>query len=191
MSEAVTVEGFDLSSKAVQANPYPYYKLLQAERPVFKTDFQGQPCWVLSRRKDVANALMDPQTFSSRTAPIENLLFADPPEHSRLRAMVAAKFTRGAVAPMAARVGENAGVLLDRCLAVGRFDAIAEFASPLTITMMGQLLGIPVEAVNNIRGLTHLLAEFVLEKFCWSFSSKNECFLPVPEKPLATANDVN
>ncbi|GLT00286.1 cytochrome P450 [Sphingobium jiangsuense] len=157
-----SIDDFILSDPAVQADPYAFYPLLREQKPVLKTDFRGQPCWVLSRRKDISAVLMDPRTYSSKTSPTKSLLFADPPEHSRLRGMVAERFTRTAVAPMSERVEPAAIRQFEPCLTAGRCDGIRDFASPLTITMMGQLLGIAVEKVQDIRGLTHLLAEHAL-----------------------------
>ncbi|MGE4431003.1 MAG: cytochrome P450 [Sphingobium sp.] len=157
-----SIEDFVLSDPDVQADPYSFYPLLREQRPVLKTDFRGQPCWVLSHRKDIAKVLMDPKTYSSKTSPTKSLLFADPPDHGRLRQMVADRFTRTAVAPMADRVRQAADTLFARALEARRIDAIADFASPLTIYMMGRLLGIAVEKVKDIRGLTHLLAEYAL-----------------------------
>ena len=162
MNHDMTVDDFDLADKAIQADPYPYYPLLREQKPVFRTAFAGQPCWVLSRRKDIAAVLMDPKTYSSRTAPVANMLFADPPEHERLRLMVAARFTRPAVANMAEGIRGTATTRFETCRTAGRFDAIVDFASPLAVHMMGQLLGIPVEMVTDIRARTHLLADFVM-----------------------------
>ena len=157
-----TVDGFDLTAPHVQADPYGFYPLLREQKPVLKTELMGQPCWVLSRRRDISAVLMDPRTYSSRISTDGSLLFADPPEHGRLRQMVAARFTRSAVAPMADSIRSTATTLFARCIAAGRCDAIADFASPLTIAMMAQLLGIPIEQVDDIRGWTHLLAEHTL-----------------------------
>lgn len=154
-----SVDGFDLADPSVQADPYPFYPLLREEMPALRTQLMGQPCWVLSQRKDIAAVLMDPQTYSSRISTDGSLLFADPPEHGRLRQMVSAKFTRSAVAPMMDSIRSTATTLFARCVAAGRCDAIDDFASPLTIAMMAQLLGIPIEQVNDIRGWTRLLAE--------------------------------
>ncbi len=158
----LSVADFVLNDPRVQADPYPFYPLLREEAPVLKSELLGQPCYVLSRRKDIMAVLMDPKTFSSKTAPVASLLFADPPEHGRLRKMVADKFTRLAVAPMADVVGPAAERMFTRCVEAGRFDGIDDFASPLTVYMMGRLLGIPVEQVNNIRGWTHRLAEYAM-----------------------------
>jgi len=157
-----TIDDFVLHDPRVQADPYPFYPLLREQAPVLETEFSGQPCWVLSRRKDISAVLMDPGTYSSKTAPVSNILFADSPEHERLRGMIADRFTRAAVAPMAETVREKAVALFGRCVEAGHFDGIDDFASPLTIYMMGRLLGISVDRVKDIRGLTHLLADYIM-----------------------------
>ena len=145
----------------VQADPYPFYPLLRRQAPVLASDFAGQPCWILSRREDVARVLMDPTGFSSRTTPIPNMLFADPPTHGRLRAMVASMFTRTAVAPMAGIVDAKSRELLAPLTLRGRADIVGDFAAPLTITVIGAILGIPADEVEQLRELSRLMLDYV------------------------------
>ncbi len=97
--EIVCPEAFRPDDPTIQIDPYPYYSVLRDQKPVLASTFGEQPCWIVSRRKDVAQILMDPATFSSNTTPIPSMLHTDPPDHRRLRRMVAAMFTRKAVAP--------------------------------------------------------------------------------------------
>lgn len=162
MAGAIMPSGFRPDDPEVQKDPYAFYPVLRAERPVLQSSFFGQPCWILSRRADIAKALMDPKTFSSRTTPIPILLFADPPEHERLRKMVAPKFTRVAIQPMAELIAAESEALLDDALAGGGCDIIEDFAAPLTVTMISRLLGISTEQVYRLRELSRLQASFVL-----------------------------
>ncbi|WP_066969632.1 cytochrome P450 [Rhizorhabdus dicambivorans] len=159
MSASLLIERFDLADPDLQANPFPFYPLLRENHPVLKTAFFGRPCWVLSRRKDVSAVLMDTRGFSSRTTPIDILLFSDPPEHGRLRKMVADHFTRSAVAVRSEQIGRAATELYERCLEKGDCDGIDDFASPLTIRMMSLLLGITEGQAGDVRELSVLLAE--------------------------------
>ncbi|WP_428390877.1 cytochrome P450 [Lichenicoccus sp.] len=136
--------------------------MLREQAPVLKSVLGGQPCWILSRREDIIKVLMDPATFSSRTTPISNMLFSDPPEHGRLRKMVADMFTRAAVLPLRARIAEQADLLLGSVRQAEGCDVIDDFAGPLTVTMIGLMLGIPVLAVERLRELTRLQMDFVL-----------------------------
>lgn len=159
MAHSLSADSFDLADTAIQADPYPFYPVLRQERPVLKTSFFGQPCWVLSRRKDITAVLMDPKTYSSRTTPISSFLFDDAPNHGRLRQMVAPMFTRTAIQSMSEMIRLRADALFASCVSAVRCDAVADFASPLTIYVMGELLGIPVDQVESIRAWSHGVAE--------------------------------
>ena len=159
--DQITPEAFDLTDHAIQSDPYPYYPVLREQAPVLARDFHGKPCWVVSRRKDVADILMDPATYSSKTSTLTSMLFSDPPEHGRLRAMVAPLFTRIAVQTRTDAITEAAQSMFRACVEKRRFDAIESFASPLTITMISRLLGLPVVDVQQIRKWSPLLGEYV------------------------------
>jgi cytochrome P450 len=142
---------FDPDDIETQVNPYPFYPGLRDHSPLLKSSFQGQPCWILSRREDIAAVLKDPVTYSNKTAPLPSMLFADPPEHGRLRKMASNIFTRVAVQSQAGAITVQAEALIQPALAARRFDAIVDFASPLTVYMISGLLGMPVEQVESIR----------------------------------------
>ena len=161
-STTLTPDQFRPDDPEIQKDPYPYYPVLREQRPVLATRFGEEPCWVVSRRDDVSRVLMDPATFSSRTSPIPMLLFADRPEHGRLRGMVSALFTRTAVQPMADTIRTRATTLLGQLLRTGRCDVIDDFAGPLTIAMIGLMLGIDTSQVERLRSLTKLSADYVL-----------------------------
>ncbi len=161
-STTLTPDQFRPDDPAIQMDPYPFYPVLREERPVLATSFGEEPCWVVSRREDVSRVLMDPATYSSRTSPIPMLLFADRPEHGRLRGMVGDLFTRQAVAPMADTIRTRATAMLDRLLQAGQFDVTTELAGPLTLSVIGLLLGIDTSQVERLRGLTKLSADYVL-----------------------------
>ena len=160
-SDVVAPEQFRADDPEVQKDPYPYYPVLREQRPVLKSKVGNQQCWILSRREDVARAFMDPKTFSSRTTPIRNMLFADEPEHTRLRTMVGHMFARVAIQPIVAPIAAKAEALLDQLAPAGTYDIINDFAGPVTITTIGLVLGIPVLEVERLRDLTRLQMEYV------------------------------
>lgn len=163
-SEPVRPEHFQPDDREVQKDPYAFYPVLRELRPVLKSTFGDRPCWILSRREDIAKAYADPATFSSRTTPIPNMLFSDPPEQGRLRKMVADMFTRPAVQSMGPHISRKAAELVDALLIAGTCDIVSDFAGPLTVTMIGLMLGIPVLQVEKLREMTKLHLEFVLAK---------------------------
>jgi cytochrome P450 len=161
MSDCSRAVTFDLEDTRIQADPYPFYPLLREQAPVLKSHIGGQASWVVSRRKDISAILMDPATYSSRTTPLPNVLFADAPHHAYLRRMVAARFTRPAVQSMAEDIQAEAEALFGRCLGAGRFDVVGDFGGPLTINMISKLLGIPVDQVESIRDRSRHFADYV------------------------------
>ena len=162
MSKCMRPDLFRPDDPAIQKNPYPYYQGLREEKPILKSSLGGSPCWVVSRRADILKILLDPATYSNRVGPIHNMLTTDPPEHERLRKMVSSLFTRDAVAPMSARIRENAKTLIEQQLVAGDCDIVRDFAGPLTVGMIAQMLGIAVPQLDRIRQLTKLAAQFVL-----------------------------
>jgi cytochrome P450 len=154
----------DLFGPQFKADPYPTYALMRQALPICRRDAAGgKSIWFLTRYADVAAALRDHAHFvkdvrntmtpSERaelppTPALVNLLSnhmlnLDPPDHTRLRTLVNKAFTTGAVQSLAGRVQAIADGLLDRVQARGRMDLIDEYAFPLPMTVIAELLGIP------------------------------------------------
>ncbi len=149
----IRAEDFRLDDAAIQADPYAYYPLLRDERPVFQTKVGTQAWWVLSRQEDVAKALMDHQTFSSRTLPDASMLFLDPPEHDRLRAITVPWFSRTVIHKLAEPITKSAEALIGAAAAAGKCDIVADVALKLTVTMISEMLGVPLASVQQLRAL--------------------------------------
>src|SRR5207247_3957073 len=84
-----------------------------------------------------------------------SLLFVEPPDHTRIRKLVAAAFTPRAVEAMRAPAQELAHSLLDRCLERGRFDLLYDFAQPYSITLICRLLGVPTDRHRDLLDWSH------------------------------------
>jgi cytochrome P450 len=84
-----------------------------------------------------------------------SLLFIEPPEHTRIRKLVAAAFTPRAVEAMRAPADQLANELLDDCLARGRFDLLYDFAQPYSITLICRLLGMPTDRHRDLLDWSH------------------------------------
>lgn len=152
MTPAAGPMTFDLIDPAIQADPFAHYAWLRAHAPVHVTR-RGKDTmvYVLSRYDDIARALRDPETFSSRVAPAPILMFKDPPEHSRLRKTLARAFTPRAIAALAPRIAALAQELYDAYLDSGGGDFIDAFAHPLPALVIGELLGLPAERRRELR----------------------------------------
>jgi cytochrome P450 len=161
------------------ADPYPTYARLRADDPVHWHETFG--AWILTRYDDVDAALREPRFSSTLTdiirAPEDaaarrdmqalytfvanSMVFADPPRHTRLRALVAKAFTARAVEALRPRVAALAEELLDAKREAGGMDAVWDFAFPFPITVMLSLFGIPtVDGVQIKRWCDGFLVPF-------------------------------
>jgi cytochrome P450 len=157
----VTAQLFDA---AFWADPYPALAVLRAEAPVREVTTPDGPVWLVTRYDDVRAALADPR-FSKDwryTLPPENraaappawppmMILADPPDHTRLRRLVSRSFTLRRVAALRPRVEEIAAALLDRLPEGGECDLMAEFAVPLPVLVICELLGVPTRDRDRFR----------------------------------------
>lgn len=150
----------------VLADPYPLYHRLRAEDPVHWDEEMGY--WVVTRYADVVAALRDSRLSAARTAPsvddwpppelhealgpvvraiMRQMLFLDPPDHTRLRGLVNKAFTPRTVGMMRAHIQHIVDGLLDRMQEAGRteMEVIAELAYPLPAIVIAEMLGVPPE----------------------------------------------
>lgn len=146
----------------VLADPYPFYHQLRSADPVHWDDAYG---WVLTRHADVVGVLRDarfsaervalsldwlPEALQQTLAPaayafMRQMLFLDPPDHTRLRGLVNKAFTPRMVEGMRPRVQEIVDGLLDTFRDRTQVDVIAELAFPLPVVVIAEMLGVPPE----------------------------------------------
>lgn len=164
--------------------PYAFYAELRAEGPVHPIEFNtGFRAWLVVDL-DVAREVLrhpairkNPRTDASRRArglPTTDtgvgevntrisyhLLNSDPPAHARLRRLVAPAFAPARIEALAPRVLAIADELLDRIAAVGagRVDLLSEYAFPLPITVICELLGVPVADRADFREWSRIIVE--------------------------------
>jgi cytochrome P450 PksS len=163
MPDELGTRRLDLLSASFRANPYPTYAWLRAESPVVPTRLpDGRNAWLVTRYQDVALVLKDPRlakdrrrvTISNRM-PIErflgplvnplqfNMLDMDPPDHTRLRALVHQAFTPRLIERLRERITVLADELMERAAQRGEFDLVADYALPIPATIIADLLGVP------------------------------------------------
>ncbi|MER7714486.1 cytochrome P450 [Streptomyces werraensis] len=164
----------DLFTWEFAANPYPAYAWLREHAPVHKTKLpSGVDAWLVTRYADARQTLADnrlsknpahhdePAHAKGKTGiPGErqadlmtHLLNIDPPDHTRLRRLVSKAFTPRRVAEFAPRVQELTDDLIDRFTTngSGTADLIHDFAFPLPIYAICDLLGVPREDQDDFR----------------------------------------
>ena len=142
----------------VYLNPYPKYAELRVKDPVHWSPMLE--AWVISRYAEADAILRDHKRFSNytadqrrrrgpRAAGIENpggvsMLFLDPPNHTRLRALVSKAFAPPAIAALSERIDGIVRELIDQIPHPAKFDLIETIAYPLPVIVMAELLGVPV-----------------------------------------------
>jgi len=145
------------------------YAKLSAAGPVHQVVMpSGTPAWLVTGLSEVRAALADPRlvkappnvTRSTSGLPPgidramnTDMLHLDPPDHSRLRKLVAAAFTRRRVEKLTPRMAEIADQLLDDVAGdVGSIDLIDRYAFPLPMTVICELVGVPMADAGVFRG---------------------------------------
>lgn len=145
-------------------DPYPYYKRLRDEAPLYRNDDLN--FWALTRHSDVHRGFRDSVALSNKLGvsldPISrnpeayrtmSFLAMDDPAHLRLRTLVSKGFTPRRIRELEARVVELAKHHLDTALESASFDYIAEFAGKLPMDVICELMGVPVADRDLLRGL--------------------------------------
>ncbi|ARQ70307.1 cytochrome P450 family protein [Streptomyces marincola] len=162
----------ELFGPGFTADPYPAYAWLRRNEPVRWTVLpSGVPAWLVTRYADARRALADPRLSKDpqrhraaehasgrvgipgerRANVTPHLLNIDPPDHTRLRRLVSQAFTPRRVAAFEPRVRELADRLVDGFAARGSADLIDEFAFPLPIYAICDMLGVPAEDQEDFR----------------------------------------
>lgn len=144
-------------------DPYPYYRRLLADHPLYYS--AARDVWALCRYGDLRPALQDWTTFSSAAGVnIEpgftetigpEILNMDPPRHDRLRRLVSHHFSNSAVGAYEAMVRAFAHELVDALHADGGGDFAADFSQRLPVLVICRLMGIPLSDEAAVRRLAH------------------------------------
>jgi pimeloyl-[acyl-carrier protein] synthase len=167
---------YRLLEPQVLADPYPLYERLRREDPVHWDPYLHS--WVVTRYADVITVLHDfsaartptPEQLSaiglSRLTPlarvmVKQMLFLDPPSHSRIRGLAAFAFTPARVAALRNRIQQLADKLLDAVAPSGRMDVLADFAEPLPAIVTSELFGVSTEFALQLKTWSAKFAEML------------------------------
>ncbi|WP_339176951.1 cytochrome P450 [Paenibacillus sp. FSL R5-0701] len=148
-------------TKEFTHNPYPVYEKLRKDEPVFRIMFpHGEFGWIITRYEDAVQILKDPRfskdmvrRYGAENQSIfsNNMLFSDPPDHKRLRGLVQKAFTPKLVADMRSHIQDIADELLDNLPSQEKMNLIDDFAFPLPIIVISEILGVPLEDRDKFR----------------------------------------
>lgn len=164
------LEQADLLSQEHKANPFPFYARLRHQAPVYQITLPILgTLWLVSRYDDVVSVLKDERFVKDpRNAGLkrrvalprwlpknlktldQTMLDVDEPAHKRLRTLVNKAFSRRDVEGLQDRIEAIADQHLDAMAAAGSADLIADFARPLPLIVICELLGLPREDLDKL-----------------------------------------
>jgi cytochrome P450 len=156
-----TALGYDPFDTAINADPYPAFRRLRDEAPIFHNE--QYDFWALSRHADVEAALVNWQTFSSSRGDILEIvqsgmelppavvLFEDPPLHTMHRGLMSRVFTPKRMNALEDKVREFCAGCLDPLVGSDRFDFVADLGAEMPMRVIGMLLGIPDADQTTVR----------------------------------------
>jgi cytochrome P450 len=160
----------DVLAPHVVRDPYAYFNALREREPVYWNDSLG--AWVLTAYQDVMAAFRDPRLSADRITPYYErkltgptgevhrftyetlsrwMVFVDPPEHTRLRKLVDHAFRPKAIERMRQNVGSLVEELVRELKQKREFDFVEDFAYPLPVLVISEMLDIPREDRDKIK----------------------------------------
>lgn len=169
----------DLFSQETLSNPHAFYGKLREHERLAHFAMGGVRHWIIATSYveslellkdprlvcDRRNASDQEDSLPSYGGPLalfsQNMLGADPPNHTRLRTLVSKAFTPRMIERLRPRIQQITDDLLDAVEHAGSMDLIADFAFPLPLTVIADMLGIPIEERKPFRAWTQDLLAFL------------------------------
>jgi cytochrome P450 len=159
---------FDHYEPAQAADPYPRYEELRRTCPVgWSKAHEG--FWVVSRYEDIAEISHRPDVFSSRYVTVPRdigmgdvqvpPLHYDPPEHSRIKKLLASAFVPARVAALEEATRASVDGLIGRFVERGRCDASQDYAKSVPVGVICRLLDLPSADEERFVGWAYALLE--------------------------------
>jgi cytochrome P450 len=167
---------YHLLDPEVLADPYPLYRQLRTEDPVHWDPYLH--AWVVTRYAEVvevlhrfsAQATHAPEKLASlgmeQLAPfarvmVRQMLFLDPPQHSRVRGLAAVAFTPRRVERLREHIEEIAASLLDAVSSRGEMEVMEDLANPLPAIVLAEMLGVPTDDHRRLKNWSGDFAEML------------------------------
>ncbi|MFM2076888.1 MAG: hypothetical protein RJA49_778 [Actinomycetota bacterium] len=179
MSLDALIARFDPSDPAFIADPYPVLNAIREATPGFQNPVTGQ--WTLTRFSDVQETLRDrrlgraythrythaefgkdepdPRWASFHQHEAWSLLCLEPPDHTRIRRLVAKVFTPRAVASLRPAIEGFSAELLDECQERGRFELLGDYAMPYSVAVICSMLGVPRADTQLLLDWSHAIVK--------------------------------
>lgn len=172
------INTYPIWDSATRANPQALYEQMRQEDPVHRGigPVTGRGFWFFTRYEDCVSVLKDQRfgkEFQKHLTPEQvqqqqpsseefdiinrNMLNVDPPDHTRLRALVHKAFTPRMVENLRPRIHQIASDLLDVAQDLREFDLVEAFSFPLPITVIAEMLGVAAADRDKFREWTRIL----------------------------------
>jgi cytochrome P450 len=149
-------------------DPYPTYKAMRELKGAHWLEHQDHTgsggMWMFSRYADVIAILRNARDISLDTKRLipepewtafdYTLLHSDPPDHTRLRALISAPFSSKGVRKLEASISRTIDHLIDNMVLRGEVEFLQEFALPLPVMVICEMLGVPFEDADRLRNWT-------------------------------------
>ena len=197
-------------SRQTAQDPYPVYAALRERDPVHRSGLMN--AWLFTRHADIDTILRDHRRFGNdprkgnlsrrqrANLPADEeftMLFLDPPDHKRLRALVNKAFTPKAVNALEPHIRKLLGALLDEIDDPAGFDLMQAVAQPLPVIVIAEMLGVPPEdraqfkvwSDQRARTLEPSIAARERALAETANQSLNEYFRPIIEERRAAPKD--
>ncbi|GIF52183.1 cytochrome P450 [Asanoa ferruginea] len=164
----------ELYTDEFAADPYPAFAKLREDSPVCPVTSPRFDSFLITRFDDAKAALNDPRLSKDLYGPEQhflrifgpnseainkNMLNSDPPEHSRLRRITSRAFAPRRIEALRPRVAEIVSELLDKVVPQGQADLMHDFAIPLPMMVISELLGIPTADHDQVLAWTQVIRE--------------------------------
>jgi cytochrome P450 len=171
--------GFDPGSAEFLLDPYPELNRVRERAPVFYD--AGRERWFVTRHEDVRDCLrdkrlgrnfrhiltqeqigvppLDPRWQAFWDSERWSLLWLEPPDHTRLRKLVAAAFTPRSVASLREPAHELAAELLEPLAEAGEMELLHDYAQPFSIAVICRMLGVPLDRHRDLLDWSHRMVK--------------------------------
>lgn len=170
---------FNPFAQEMRADPWPLCHELRRLDPVYESPFG---VYIITSYDVALSVLRNPRfsadprrakglgEFVQQGLPLSDrgfddiMLFNDPPDHTRLRSLVNKAFTPRVVDALRPRIQQIVDGLIDACVDAGSLEAIDDFAYPLPVTVIGEMLGVPLEDRDKLKAWSRDIAP-ILDPF--------------------------
>ena len=166
------IDARELFTPDFTTDPYPTWARVREEAPVCPVRSPRFDSYFVTRFEDAKTALSDERLSKDLYGPRQdylkffgpnsallnqNMLNSDPPEHTRLRRLVTQAFTPRRIEAMRPKVERVVDDLVDALAPTGQAELMADFAFPLPVTVISDLLGVPEEDRASFFEVAHVI----------------------------------